>query len=145
MSASSVVADTAILLSGVTAAGVLVGGWKRRIADAARRPFLAGEAAIADAKSALEFRAQRIEQLTASEATLKAQYEQAVATTRVQQEEIERLQARLYRLEGDRRDLLVRAEAAEAAGQSARGRITELEEKMDALQRKLSLGPEGGF
>lgn len=145
MSASSVAADTAILLSGVTAAGVLFGGWRRRITDAARKPFLAGETAIADAKSALEFRAQRIEQLTQSEATLKAQLTQAQADVEVLRAQSTDQQARLYRLEGEKRELMERAEAAEAGGRAARGRITELEEKMDALQRKLSLGPDGGF
>lgn len=145
MSASAVLSEVAIVLAGVTSGATLYFGWRKRIADAARLPFLTGEAAIADAKSALEFRAQRIEELTRSEAALKAQLEQAVATAQVQQGEMTKLQARLYRLEGEKRDLMARAEAAEADGRSARVRLTELEEKLEGLQRKLSLGPDGPY
>lgn len=131
------------MLAAATSAGTLYRGWRKRVADAARLPFLTGEAAIADAKSALEFRGQRIDELTRSEAALKAQLEQALATARVQQEEMTRLQARLYTLEGEKRDLMARAQQAEADGRSARVRLTEVEERLEALQRKLGLGSDG--
>lgn len=144
-SANAVLSEVSIVLAGVTAAATLYFGWRKRISDAARLPFLTGEAAIADAKSALEFRAQRIEELTRSEAALKAQLEQALATAKVQQEQLVGLQARLYTLEGEKRDLMARADTAEEDGRRSRIRITELEERLEGLQRKLSLGPDGGF
>lgn len=149
MSAGSALSDISIVLAGVAAAGTLYYGWSRRVADAAKAPFLAGEAAIADAKAALEFRGRLIEELTAqvealrrSKAETEAQLATALATAKVQLEELTKVQARLYTLEGENRDLMARAQAEESAAQSARARLTDLEEKWEALQRKMHLGPD---
>ena len=143
MSASAAVSDVAIILAGVSSAGTLYYGWRRRVADAARAPFIAGETAIADAKAALEFRGRLIKELTESEADLKARLEQAVASARVQQDELARVQSRLSTVESENRDLTARAEAAEAAGRQSRVRLTQVEEQLETLQRKFNLGTEG--
>lgn len=152
MSASAVLSEAAITLAGVTSAATLYYGWRRRIADAARAPFIAGESAIKDAQAALEFRGRLIEELTAreavlrqSEAELKAQLTQALATAKVQLEELTKVQARLYTLEGEKRELMERAQSAEDSGQRMRARLTDAEEKLEELQRKLHLGPDGSY
>lgn len=145
MSASAVASQAAVVLAAATSVGTLYYGWRRRVADAARMPFIAGKSALADAQAALELRAGLIRELTQSEADLKARLTQAHVSEQVQQEEIGKLQTRLSVLEGENRDLLARAQAAEAAGRDARTRLSQVEEQLAGLQRKFNLGPDAGY
>lgn len=137
---SGLLADVAVILSGFTAAGVLIAGWRKRIQDAARRPFLAGNAAIEEAQTALRLKDNRLAELTQSEANLRTQLAAATGTAEAQQEQITRLQARLYTVEEENRDLRSQAENAQRDARDARTRIGQLEDEMADLKRKLSLG-----
>ncbi len=152
MSASAVLSEVAIVLAGVTSSATLYYGWRRRVQDAAKAPFLAGEQAMADAQKALEWRQRLIDDLTArvaslasSKADVEAQLAQALATAKVQLEELTKAQARLYTLEGEKRELMERMHAAEESGARVRARLAEAEEKLEEVQRKMHLGPDGAF
>jgi len=137
---SGLLADIAVILSGFTAVGVLYVGWRKRVQDAARRPFLAGTAAIEEAQTALRLKDNRLAELTESEARLKSDLAAAKGTADAQQEQITKLQARLYAVEGENRDLRGRAENAERDAREAKNLIGQLQDEMTDLKRKLSLG-----
>jgi uncharacterized protein HemX len=143
MTLEAVSAVAGLAISSATAAGVLIRGWRRRIQDAARKPFLTGAAAIEEAETALRLKDQRLAQLTASEAESREKLAQAEGKLRAQGQQLTELQASMYRLESENRELLSRAETAESREREARVRIGTLEDQVADLNRKLSLGGPG--
>lgn len=137
---AGVLADIAIVISGITSIGVLVAGWRKRIQDAARRPYLTGHAAVEEAQTALRLKDNRLAELTESESKLKADLAAAVGQARSQEEQITQLQSRLYQAESQNRELLARAEGSERREREALDRLGALEETVADLKRKLALG-----
>lgn len=142
MTLEAVSAVGALVIATGTALGTLYRGWRRRLQDAARRPFLVGQAAVEEAETALRLKDRRLNELVASESALQQKLAAAEGAARAQSEQLTDLQAQMYRLQSANRDLQVRAETAEAGLATARSRIGTLEDTVADLQRKLSLnGP----
>lgn len=140
MNTTTALADTAVVLSVATALGTLYRGWRRRIQDAARRPFLAGQAAVEEAETALRLKDNRLAELAKSEAESKQKLAAAEGKADALGEQLTQLQAKMYRVEAENRELLARAQTAEDREREARGRIGTLENQVADLTRKLSLG-----
>ena len=140
MNADTLAALGAVALSVLTALGTLYRGVRRRERDKAVAPFIAGKAAIEEAQTALAWKDRRLTELTESEANLKTQLAGAVATSAAQQEQITHLQAEMWQLKSQYGEVLSRAETAERREREARERITQLEDTVGDLKRKLALG-----
>jgi len=140
MNADTVAAVAAVAVSVATALGTLYRGVRRRERDQGAAPFLAGKVAIEEAETALAWKDRRIRELAESEATLKTDLAAAVATSAAQQEQLTRLQARLYQVETENRDLLAHKADSEQRDRASRERISALETTVDDLKRKLALG-----
>lgn len=145
MTPDAIAAYTALAVAVISAVTGLYRGWRKRLQDAARQPFLIGTAAIEEAQTALRLKDDRIAELTRSEGSLKSQLAAATGAADAQQEQIVQLQSRLYQTEAQNRDLKIRAENSERREQEALTRISDLERDISDLKRKLALHDPPGF
>jgi len=135
-----VAAYTAVVVAAASAITTFLRGYRKRAADAAVEPYLIGPAAIEEAKAALALKDTRLADLAASESTLRTKLAGAIAQNEAQQEQIGKLQAGMYRLKEQLTEATMRAEEAERRERTSRDRITQLEEDLADLKRKMSLG-----
>lgn len=140
MRPDTVTAVVAIAISVLSALGTLYRGVRRRERDKGAAPYLIGDAAIREAETALAWKDRRLTELAESEAKLKTDLAGAVATSAAQQEQLTKLQARLYSVESENRELKSYKEESDRRDRAARERIAQLETDVEDLKRKLSLG-----
>jgi len=140
MDVSEASAAVAIIVSVLTATVTIYRGWKRRVEDGARRPFVAGQVAIEEAQAALAMKDRRLGELEASEARSRADLITAKATIEGQQKQITSLQAQVYQVTARNTELEATAAATQSELRSARERISSLEESLEMIKRKMSLG-----
>lgn len=124
MNATDILAAVATAVSIATALGSVFKGYKKRLEDAAKEPFIAGQAAMNAARAALELKDQQIRDVMDRDQTLHAQLVEAQAARDSQQAQVAQLYTQIGQLRTEN-ELL-------------RQQIKHLEETVEQLKSLLS-------
>lgn len=140
MNIGAVTGVVALLVTLATAATTFYRGWRRRIQDAATKPFQAGQAAITEAELALTLKDRRLADMAAREGQAVADLERAKAAGAAQQEQIASLYARIGELQTRNAALEEGARRAAEREEQYRTRISGLEASLAEVKKQIGLG-----
>lgn len=140
MNAGAVLGTIGTGLSVATAIIMLYRGWRKRVQDAAKKPFQAGVEAVNEAELALRLKDRRLEEMAKRETEALTELERSRAANLAQQEQIASLYADIGRLQVKNAALEEGARLAAEREQADRRRIGELEMKLSEMAKHLGLG-----
>lgn len=131
---------TGMVLSVLTALATGLRAFRRREQDAAKRPFLAGVEAVNEAQIALRLKDDRLAEADRRLAQAVSEVQTATARAGSLQQQIDELYTRMGRLMSRNTELEDQARLAKEREERDRGRIRELELRVDELTKQLGLG-----
>lgn len=127
MNATAILAGVAAAISILTALSSMFKGYKKRLEDAAKEPFIAGQAAMNAARAALELKDQQIRDVMERDQTLHNQLAEAQAARDSQQAQVAQLYTQIGQLRTENENL--------------RQKVKQLEDMLTQMQASMTTPP----
>lgn len=131
MNATAILAGVAAAISIATALGTLYRGYKKRLEDSAKAPFIAGQAAMDAARAALELKDQQIKDVMERDRLLHQQLMEAQAARDSQQAQVTQLYTQLGQIRSENEQLKTQVEVFQEQVRHLEAMVAQLKAAMN--------------